>query len=127
MATDEFPKFAGILSAALSQHHLSEKEMQEAKWLSEEALQIAERRKEVKGKGEKERYTHSNVEFQRIAKRNKKAFLSDQCKEIDENKRMGKTRGLFKNFPQFVVIHTVKGLGIVNKADVFSGTLLLFL
>ena len=75
--------------------------MQEAKWLSEEALQIAERRKEVKGKGEKERYTHSNVEFQRIAKRNKKAFLSDQCKEIDENKRMGKTRGLFKKIKRY--------------------------
>ena len=70
--------------------------MQKAKWLSEEALQIAEQRKEAKGKGEKERYTHLNVEFQRIAKRNKKAFLSDQCKEIDENKRMGKTRDLFK-------------------------------
>ena len=70
--------------------------MQKAKWLSEEALQIAEQRKEAKGKGEKERYTHLNVEFQRIAKRNKKAFLSDQCKEIEENKRMGKTRDLFK-------------------------------
>ena len=66
-----------------------------AKWLSEETLQIAEKR-EVKGKGEKERYTHVNAEFQRIARREKKAFLSDQCKEIEENNRMGKTRDCFK-------------------------------
>ena len=64
--------------------------------MSEEALQIAEKRKEAKGKGEKEIYTHLNAEFQRIAKRDKKAFLSDQCKEIEENNRMGKTRDLFK-------------------------------
>ena len=67
-----------------------------AKWLSEEALQIAEKRREVKGKGEKERYTHLTAEFQRIARRDKKAFLTDQCKEIEENNRMGKTRDLFK-------------------------------
>ena len=66
------------------------------KWLSEEALQIAEKRREVKGKGEKERYTHLNAEFQRTARRSNKAFLSDQCKEIEENNRMGKTRELFK-------------------------------
>ena len=64
--------------------------------MSEEALQIAVKRREVKGKGEKERYTHLNAEFQRIARKNKKAFLSDQCKEIEENNRMGKTRDLFK-------------------------------
>ena len=64
--------------------------------MSEEALQIAEKRREAKGKGEKERYTYLNGEFQRIARRDKKAFLSDQCKEIDENNRMGKTRDLFK-------------------------------
>ena len=63
-----------------------------AKWLSEEALQIAEKRREVKSKGEKERYSHLNAEFQRIARRDKKGFLSDQCKEIEENHRMGKTR-----------------------------------
>ena len=68
----------------------------EAKWLSEEALQIAEKTKDMKGKGEKERYTHLNAEFQRIVRRDKKAFLSDQCKEIEENNRMGKTRDLFK-------------------------------
>ena len=67
-----------------------------AKQLSEEALQIVEKRREVKGKGEKERYTHLNAEFQRIAMRDKKAFLSHQCKEIEENNRMGKTRDLFK-------------------------------
>ena len=67
-----------------------------AKWLSEEALQIALKRIAAKSKGEKEKYTHLNVEFQRIARRDKKAFLSDQCKEIEENNRMGKTRDLFK-------------------------------
>ena len=70
--------------------------MQKVKWLSEKALQIAEKRKEAKSKGEKERYTHMNAEFQRIASRDKKAFLSDQCKEIEENNRMGQTRDLFK-------------------------------
>ena len=64
--------------------------------MSEEALQIAEKRREAKGKGEKESYTYLNAEFQRLARRDKKAFLSDQCKEIEENKRMGKTRDLFK-------------------------------
>ena len=67
-----------------------------AKWLSEEALQIAEKRREAKGKGEKERYKHLNAEFQRIARGDKKACLSDKCKEIEENNRMGKTRDLFK-------------------------------
>ena len=68
-----------------------EKKCKKAKWLSEEALQIAMKRREVKSKGEKERYTHLNAEFQRIARRDKKAFLSNQCKEIEENNRMGKT------------------------------------
>ena len=72
------------------------KKCKKAKWLSEEALQIAEKRREAKGKGEKESYTHLNAEFQRIARRDKKAFLSDQCKEIEENNRMKKTRDLFK-------------------------------
>ena len=69
---------------------------EKAKWLSEEALQRAEKRREAKGKGENKRYTHLNAEFQRIARRDKKAFLSDQCKEIGENNRIGKTRDLFK-------------------------------
>ena len=72
------------------------KKCKKAKWLSEEALQIAEKRREAKGKGEKERYTHLNAEFQRIARRDKKAFHSGQCKEIRESNRMGKTRDLFK-------------------------------
>ena len=67
-----------------------------AKWLSEEALQIAMKQREVKGKGEKERYSHLNAEFQRIARRDKKAFISYQCKDIEESNRMGKTRDLFK-------------------------------
>ena len=71
------------------------KKRKKAKCLSEEALQIAEKRREVKGKGEKERYIHMNAEFQRRARRDKKTFLSDQCKEIEENNRMGKTRDLF--------------------------------
>ena len=70
--------------------------MQKAKRLSEEALQIAVNRREAKGKGERERDTHLNAQFQRIARRDKKAFLSDQCKEIEENNRIGKTRDLFK-------------------------------
>ena len=72
------------------------KKCKKAKWLSEEALQIAVKRREAKSKKEKERYTHWNANFQRIARRDKKAFLSDQCKEIEENNRMGNTRDLFK-------------------------------
>ena len=73
-----------------------EKKCKKAKWLSGEALQIAVKRREAKSKGQKERYKHLNVEFQRIARRNKEAFFSNQCKEIEENNRMGKTRDLFK-------------------------------
>ena len=73
------------------------KKCKKGKWLSEEALQIAVERREAKSKGEKERYIHLNAEFQRIARRDKKGFLSDQCKEIEENNRMGKTRDLFRN------------------------------
>ena len=69
--------------------------------MSEETLLIVEKRKDVKGKGEKERYTHLNAEFQRIARRDKKAFLSNQCKEIEENNRMGKTRDLFKKIREY--------------------------
>ena len=72
------------------------KKSKKSKWLSEEALQIAVKRREVKSRGEKERYTHLNAEFQRIARQDWKSFLSDQCKEIEENNRMGKTRDLFK-------------------------------
>ena len=72
------------------------KKCKRTKWLSEDAVQVAEKRREAKDKGEKERYTHLNAEFQRIARRDKKGFLSVQCKEIEENNRMGKTRDLFK-------------------------------
>ena len=75
---------------------LKKKKCKKAKCLSEEALEIAEKRTDAKGKVEKERYTHLNAEFQRIARRDKKAFLSDQCKEIEENNRIGKTKDLFK-------------------------------
>ena len=89
-----------------------EKKCKNSKWLSEEALQIAVNRREVKVKGEKERYAHLNAQFQRIARRDKKAFLSDQCKEIEENNRIGKTRDLFKK------IRDTKGtLGIPRWAQ----------
>ena len=81
-----------------------------AKWLSEEALQIAMKRREAKSKGEKERYKHLKAEFQRRARRDKKAFLSDQCKEIEENNRMGKTRDLFKKIRDIKgIFHTKMG------------------
>ena len=89
---------------------LKEKKCEKAKWLSEEALQIAEKRREAAGKGEKERYIHLDVEFQRIARRDR-AFFSDQCKEIDENNRMGKTRDLFKK------IRDTKGKFHAKKAQ----------
>ena len=85
-----------MFSPSLYNLYLPKKKYKKIKWLSEEALQIAEKRREAKGKGEKERYTHLNAEFQRRARREKKAFLSDQCKEIEENNRMGKTRDLFE-------------------------------
>ena len=85
-----------IVQEAVIKTILKKKTCKKAKWLSEEDLQIAEKRRDAKGKGEKERYTHLKAEFQRIARRDKKGFLSDQCKEIEENNRMEKTRDLFK-------------------------------
>ena len=85
-----------------------EKKCKKAKWLSEEALQIAVTRREAKSKGEKERYNHLNAEFQRIARSDKKAFFSDQCKEIEENNRMGKTRDLFKKMRDTKGTHHAK-------------------
>ena len=97
------------------QDHPHETEMQKSKWLSEEALQRAEKRREAKGKGEKERYTHLNTKFQRLAQRDKKAFFSNQCKEIGEKNRMGKTRDLFKK------IRDIKGtyakMGTIKDRD----------
>ena len=89
MEVHDIVQVAGIKSIS------KKKKCKKAKWLPEEALQTAEKRRDAKGKGEKERYTHLNEEFQRIARRDKKAFLGDQCKEREENKRMGKTRALF--------------------------------
>ena len=97
-----------------------------AKWLSEEPLQIAEKKTEAKGKGEKERYTHLNAEFQRITRRDKKAFLRDQCKEIEENNRMGKTRDLFKKIRDtkgtfHAKMGTIKdrnGMGLTEAEDI---------
>ena len=89
-------KIRDIVQEAVIKTIPKKKQCKKAKWLSEEALQIAVKSTEVKGKGEKGRYTHLNAQFQRIARKDKKAFLSDQCKEIEENNRMGKTRDLFK-------------------------------
>jgi len=92
-----------------------EKKCKKAKWLSEEALQITVKRREAKSKGEKERYTHLNAEFQRIARRDKKAFLRDQCKEIEENSRMGKTRDLFKKIRDIKETFHAKIGSITNR------------
>ena len=96
MPEELWPEVRDIVQEAMIKITPKKKKCNKAKWLSEEVLQIAEKRKDVKGKGEKERYTHLNAEFQRIARRDKKAFLSDQGKEIEENNRMGKTRDLFR-------------------------------
>ena len=89
-------RFVTLYRREGSRPSLRKRNAKKAKWLSEEALQIAVKRTEVKSKGEKERYKSLNAEFQRIARRDKRAFLSDQCKEIEENNRMGKTSNLFK-------------------------------
>ena len=96
MPEELWTEVCDIVQEAVIKNIPKKKKYKKAKWLSEEVLQIAEKRREAKGKGEKERYTHLNAEFQRIATRDKKAFLSDQCKEIEENNKMGKTRDLFK-------------------------------
>ena len=105
------------------------KKFKKAKWLSKEALQIAEKRREAKGNREKERYIHLNAEFQRIARRDKKAFLSDQCKEIEENNRMGKTRDLFKKIRDIkgtfhAKLGTIKdrnGMDLTEAEDIKKG------
>ena len=94
-----------------------EKKCKTAKWLSEEDLQIAVKRREAKSKGEKERYKHLNTEFQRIARRYKKAFLSDQCKEIEDNNRMGKTRDFFKKIRNTKGIFHAKMDSIKDRND----------
>ena len=92
------------------------KKCKKAKWLSEEASKIAEKRRKVKGKGEKERYVHLNAAFQRIARRDRKVILSDQCKEIEENNRMGKTRDLFKKIRATKGIFHAK-MGIIKDRN----------
>ena len=96
MPEELWTEVCDIVQEAMIQAIPKKKKCKKAKQLSEEALQIAMKRREAKGKGKMERYTHLNAVFQRIARRDKKAFLSDQCKEIEENNRMGKTRDLFK-------------------------------
>ena len=96
MAEEIWTEVSDIVPEAGIKTNPKKKKCKNAKWLSEVALQTGMKRREAKGKGEKERYTHLNAEFQRITRRDKKAFLSDQCKEIEENNRMGKTRDLFK-------------------------------
>ena len=95
----------------------TEKKCKKAKWLSGEALQIAVKRREAKSKGEKERYKHLNAEFQRIPRKDKKAFFSDQCKEIEENNRMGKTRDLFKKIRDTTGIFHAKMSSIKDRND----------
>ena len=96
MPDELWTEVCDIVQEAVIKTITKKKNCRKAKWLSEEALQIAVKRRDAKGKGEKERYAHLNAEFQRIARRDKKAFLGDQCKEIEENNRMGKTRDLVK-------------------------------
>ena len=96
MPEELWTKVCDIVQQGVTKTISKKRKFKKAKWLPEEALQIAEKRREVKGKGEKERYKHLNAEFQRIARRDKKTFLSDQCKEIEESNRIGKTRDLFK-------------------------------
>ena len=95
------------------------KKCKKVKWLSEEALQISEKRREVKSKGEKERYTHMNAKFQRITRRNKKAFLSVQCKQIEENNRMAKTRDLFKKVKDTTGTFHAKMGTIKDRSNVY--------
>ena len=101
MPEELWTEVCDIVQEAVTKTILKKKKYKKAKWLSEEALQITEKRRKAKGKEEKERYTHLNAEFQRIARRDKKAFLSDQCKEIEESNRMGKTRDLFKKIKRY--------------------------
>ena len=107
-----------IVQEAMTKIIPKKKKCKKAKWLSGEALQIAEKRRKAKGKGEKEKYSHLNAEFQRIPRKDMKAFLNDQCKEIAENNRMGKTRDLFKKIRDTKgVFHTKMG----NKGQKWYG------
>ena len=119
-------KVHDIVQGAGSKTIPKKNKCKKTKWLSEEALQIAVKRREVKSKGEKERYTHLNAEFQRISRRDKKAFLSDQCKEREENIRMGKTRDLFKKirdtkrtfYAKMDSIKDINGMDLTEAEDI---------
>ena len=115
-----------IVQEAVTKTIPKKKKCKKAKWLSEEALQIADERRKVRGKGERERYTHLNTELKRISRRDKKAFLSEQCKETEENNRMGKTRDLFRKIGEIkgtfhirmVTIRDRNGKGITEAEDI---------
>ena len=126
MPEEPLTEVCDIIQEAVIKNIPKKNKCKKAKWLSEEALQIAWKRREAKGKGEKERYIHLNAEFQRIAKRYKKAFLSDHSKEIEENNRMGKTRDLFKKIrdtkgtfhPKMDTIKDRNGMDLTEAEDI---------
>ena len=126
MSLELWTEVHNIVQEALIKTILKKKKRKKARWLSEEALLIAVKRREVKSKGEKERYKHLNAEFQRIGRRDKKAFLSDQCKEIEANSRMGKTRDLFKKIrdikgtfhPKVDTIKDRNGMDLTEAEDI---------
>ena len=121
-----FSDTLSVIQEAVIKTISKKKKCKKPKWLSEKALQIAVNRRDVKGKGKRERYTHLNAEFQRIARRDKKAFLTDQCKEIEESNRMGKTRNLFKKIrdtkgtfhAQMGSIKDRKGMDLTETEDI---------
>ena len=116
MPEDLWTEVGDIVQEAVIKTIPKKKKGKKEKWLSEEALQIAEERRDAKGKGKKERYTHLNAKFQRIARRDKKAFLSDQCKEREENNRMVKTRDLFKKIREIKGTFYAK-MGSINDRN----------
>ena len=116
MSEELWMEVCGIVQKAGNKIIPKKKKCKKAKWLSEEPLKIVEKRREDKSKGEKERYSHLNAEFQRIARRDKKAFLSGQCKEIEENNRIGKTRDLFKKIRETKGIFHAK-MGIIKDRN----------
>ena len=118
---DRWTEVCDIVQKVMIKTIPKKKKCKKAKWFFEEALQIAEKRREAKSKGEKERYTHLNAEFQRIARREKKAFLSDQCKEVEENNRMGKTRDLFKKIKDDKGTFRVK-MGTIKDRNIMELT-----
>ena len=128
MPEELWTEVGDIVQEAVIKTIPKKKKCKKEKWLSGEALQIAEKRREAKGKEDKERYTHLNAEFQRIPRRDKKAFLSDQCKEIEKNNRMGKNRDPFKKFSDtkgtfHAEMGTIKDRNCMNLMATHSSTL----